>query len=99
MLLAGDGLDNKTIAARLGAHPDTVGNWRQRYAAAGRDGLHDEPRSGAPRQIDDAKIAETIRKTLEATPADATHWSLRSMAAAVGYAPSTIHRIWRAFGL
>ena len=29
----------------------------------------------------------------------ATHWSLRSMAKAVGYAPSTIHRIWRGFGL
>jgi hypothetical protein len=30
---------------------------------------------------------------------DATHGSLRSMARAVGHAPSTIHRIWRAFGL
>ena len=28
-----------------------------------------------------------------------THWSLRSMARASGHAPSTIHRIWRAFGL
>jgi transposase len=37
--------------------------------------------------------------TLEETPVDATHWSLRSMARATGYAPSTIHRIWRAFGL
>jgi hypothetical protein len=36
---------------------------------------------------------------LEVTPLGATHWSLRSMAKAVGYAPSTIHRIWRAFGL
>lgn len=33
------------------------------------------------------------------TPAGATPWSLRSMARAVGHAPSTIHRIWRAFGL
>ena len=31
--------------------------------------------------------------------AGATHWSLHSMPRAVGYAPSTIHRIWRAFGL
>ena len=40
-----------------------------------------------------------VRRTLEETPPDATHWSLRSMARAVGHAPSTIHRIWRAFGL
>ena len=26
-------------------------------------------------------------------------WSLRGMAGATGYAPSTIHRIWQAFGL
>ena len=32
-------------------------------------------------------------------PADATHWSLRSMARSTDYAPSTIHRIWRAFEL
>ena len=61
-------------------------------------GLYDEPRPGAPRQIGDEAIAETIRRTLETT-ADATHWSLRSMARAVGHAPSTIHRIWRAFGV
>ena len=30
---------------------------------------------------------------------DATHWSVRSMAEAVGMKPTTIHRIWRAFSL
>jgi hypothetical protein len=47
----------------------------------------------------DDEIAETTRLTLETTPPGATHWSLRSMAAAVGHAPSTIHRIWKAFCL
>ena len=61
--------------------------------------LYDEPRPGAPRQIGDDAIAEAVRLTLEETPPDATHWSLRSMARASGHAPSTIHRIWRAFGL
>jgi hypothetical protein len=54
---------------------------------------------GAPRRIGDDQIAETIRRTLEEVPPDATHWSLRGMAGAMGYAPSTIYRIWRAFGL
>jgi len=40
-----------------------------------------------------------IRKTLETRPEGSTHWSLRTMAKAVGHAPSTVHRIWRAFGL
>lgn len=99
VLLAADGLENKEIVARLKIAPDTVGTWRRRFAAQGIDGLYDEPRPGAPRQIGDDEVAETIRKTLEETPNAATHWSLRSMAKAVGYAPSTIHRIWKAFGL
>ena len=99
VLLAAEGLENKVIAARLGAAQDTVGKWRRRFAERRLDGLYDEPRPGAPRRIGDDAIAETVRRTLEETPPDATHWSLRSMARSVGYAPSTIHRIWRAFGL
>src|SRR3546814_20749199 len=57
------------------------------------------PRSGRPREIGDDEVAETIRLSLETTPRGATHWSLRSMAEAVDHAPSTIHRIWKAFGL
>ncbi len=99
VLAAADGLQNKVIAALIGSDPNTVGKWRRRFAERGLDGLYDEPRPGAPRRIGDDAIAETIRKTLEETPPGATHWSLRSMARATGYAPSTIHRIWQAFGL
>jgi transposase len=99
VLLAADGLLNKEIVKRLKIHSDTVGMWRRRFATDGIDGLYDEARPGAPRQIGDDEIANTIRKTLEEVPRGATHWSLRSMAKVTGYAPSTIHRIWRAFGL
>ena len=94
-----EGLENKAIVERLGADANTVGKWRRRFAERRLDGLYDEPRSGAPRKIGDERIAEIIGRTLEETPPDGTHWSLRSMARAVGYAPSTIHRIWQAFGL
>ncbi len=99
VLAAADGLENKEICRRLDVVPNTAGKWRRRYAEQGIDGLHDEARPGAPREIGDDEIAETIRLTLERTPEGATHWSLRSMAEAVGHAPSTIHRIWKAFGL
>ncbi len=99
VLLASDGRENKEIARQLGATEDTVGKWRRRFAERRCDGLHDEPRPGTPRQIGDDEVAEVVRLTLEETPPDATHWSLRSMASAVGHAPSTVHRIWQAFGL
>jgi transposase/lambda repressor-like predicted transcriptional regulator len=99
VLLAAEGRTNKVIAAALGVGQHTVGKWRTRFAEARLDGLSDEPRPGAPRTIGDAKIAEVIQRTLETTPSNATHWSLRSMAKAAGLAPSTIHRIWQAFSL
>ena len=99
VLAAAAGLENKAICVEVGADANTVSKWRRRFAANRLDGLLDEPRPGTPRKIGDDAIAETIRLTLEATPSGATHWSLRSMARSVGYAPSTIHRIWRAFGL
>jgi transposase len=99
VLAAAGGLKNKEIALKLGVCTHTVGTWRNRFANHRMDGLYDEPRPGAPREIGDDEIASTIRKTLETRPKGSTHWSLRSMAKEIGHAPSTVHRIWRAFGL
>ena len=93
------GAHNKDVATRLGIDPVTVSKWRRRYLADGLDGLRDEPRSGTPRTVDDARIAAVITRTLESLPADATHWSSRGMARASGLSASTVQRIWRAFGL
>ena len=99
VLSAARGLTNQEIAAKHDVCAHTAGLWRNRFARYGMDGLYDEPRPGAPRRIGDDEIATTIRKTLQTRPKGATHWSLRTMARAVGHAPSTIHRIWQAFGL
>ena len=99
VLAAAGGFNNREIAAKLGVCAATAGTWRNRFAESRMDGLYDEPRPGAPRRIGDDEIASTIRKTLESVPQGATHWSLRSMAKEIGHAPSTVHRIWRAFGL
>ena len=99
VLAAASGLKNKAIATKLGLCTHTVGTWRNRFAENRMDGLYDDPRPGAPREIGDDEIAATIRKTLETRPKGATHWSLRTMAKEIGHAPSTVHRIWRAFGL
>jgi hypothetical protein len=63
------------------------------------EGLLDEARPGRPRTIDDDQVAAVIERTLRTTPADATHWSIRSMAAETGFSHSTIRRMWVAFGL
>ena len=99
VLAAAEGTPNTEIAAALGCHPVTAGKWRRRFAQRRLDGLSDEPRPGAPRTISDAQIEAVIVKTLEEQPHNATQWSTRSMAAAVGMSQTAISKIWRAFGL
>ena len=99
VLAAADGRSNEAIATREGVTPHTVGKWRRRFVEHGPDGLLDEPRPGAPRTIGDERVEAVIVKTLEEKPADATHWSTRSMARAMGMSQASISRIWRAFGL
>lgn len=99
VLACAEGGQNTEVAAKLGLNRSTVGKWRRRFVERRVDGLHDEPRSGTPRTIDDARIEAVIVKTLESLPEDATHWSSRGMAKASGLSVSTVQRVWRAFGL
>jgi transposase len=99
ILRCADGLQSKTVAAELGLHEHTVGKWRRRFLKDRCDGLLDEARPGRPRTIDDDQVAEVIERTLRTTPRDATHWSIRSMAAETGFSHTTIRRMWAAFGL
>jgi transposase len=99
VLAAAEGRSSLEIAEELGCTSSTVGKWRVRFAQRGIDGLHDEPRPGKPRSIRDEDVERVIVKTLEEQPANATHWSTRSMAAATGMSQSAVSRIWRAFGL
>jgi transposase len=99
VLLAAEGLNNNTVAERVGVNQATVVKWRKRYLARGVDGLIDEPRPGAPRKITDVAVEEVVVRTLEESPVDATHWSTRDLAKRVGMSASSVGRIWQAFGL
>jgi transposase len=99
VLACAEGSENREVAAGLHVDQGTVGKWRRRFVERRIDGLRDEPRSGTPRTIDDARIEGVVVKTLESLPADATHWSSRGMAKASGISVSSVQRIWRAFGL
>lgn len=93
------GLSNSEVARRLGVTPHTVGKWRARFVAARLDGLSDAARPGTPRQVGDEVVEDVVVKTLETMPKGASRWSTRDMAKKAGVSPSTVSRIWRAFGL
>ncbi len=69
------------------------------FRAGSSEGLSDESRSEQPNCLAAERVAEMIERTLTTTPADATHWSLRSMAQETDLSHTKIRRIWGAFGL
>lgn len=99
VLSCGQGISNAEVARKQHVTPPTVGKWRERFREFRLDGLLDEPRVGAPRQITDSQIEEVVTQTLESMPANSTHWSTRLMAEATGLSQNAIVRIWHAFGL
>ena len=99
VLACAEGRNNTAVAARLRVSRPTVRKWRDRFLARRLDGLGDEPRPGVPRTISDARVEEVVVRTLEEVPEGATHWSKRELARQVGISPTSVHRIWRAFGL
>ena len=67
---------------------------------AGVDGLlRDKSRPPGTPPLSAAIKTLVLTKTMRETPPDATHWSVRSMARAVGISHTSVQNIWRAHGL
>jgi transposase len=100
VLLASDGLSATAIAAGAGKSVLTVRRWRRRYIAKGVDGLlKDATRPPRRKPLTVEKIKQVVHMTLHEKPPNATHWSMRSMAAAAGISYSSVQRIWHAHEL
>ena len=99
ILACAHGANNSEVARGLRLMRQTVGKWRSRFIERRLDGLLDEPRPGAPRKLDDARIEQLIATTLNGLPREATHWSTRLLAKKLKVSQSTVSRVWRAFGL
>ena len=68
VLRCAGGKTNDAVARDVGVTRQTVGRWRDRFVRKRVDGLLDEPRPGAPRQIGDADVERVVRLTLETKP-------------------------------
>jgi transposase len=100
VLRAWEGLENKQIAAEMGIMPEKAARWRNRFLEGGLAALEkDAPRPGRTRIITERQVKKVVKMTLHQKPANATHWSTRSMAAAAGISEASVRRIWHAHGL
>jgi transposase len=100
VLLSADGAGTMAIVRAVGKSKRTVARWLERYRALGATGLRrDASRPSRKPPLSATVIARVVHMTLHEKPPNATHWSIRSMAAAVGLSRSSIQRIWKAHGL
>jgi transposase len=84
----------------MGIMPEKVARWRKRFLEGGIVALEkDAPRPGRARTIRERQVRKIVEMTLHQKPANATHWSTRTMAAASGVSEASVRRIWRAHGL
>ena len=61
--------------------------------------LRDKPCLAGRTLLAAAMINQVLTKTATESPPDATHWSARAMAKAVGISPRSVQRIWAGHGL
>jgi transposase len=99
-LLASEGKSNSSIAQQLKTSRPTVILWRSRFMDGGPESLReDAPGRGRKAVISASKIKQVVEATLQTKPKAATHWTVRTMAAAQAISPATVQRIWEAHGL
>ncbi len=98
VLLRAEGVKQRDVAERLGVSVACVNKWSQRFDREGLAGLRDLPGRGRrptiPLQTVEKVVTEAGR-----TPPGRQRWSTRTLAAAVGIAPSSVGRIWHQQGL
>jgi transposase len=100
LLLAAEGQQDKQIAATLKITPKKVSRWRRRFLTLGLAGLQrDASRPGRSPKITASFVRRVVNLTTRQKPPNATHWSTRSMARAVGISEASVRRIWHSHGL
>src|SRR5262249_36711840 len=100
VVLATDGLTAEAIPAGGGKRLLTGGRRRGRCIAQGGGGVFkDAQRPPGRKPLSAETIKRVVHMTLHERPPNATQWSARTMAKAVGISYTSVQRIWRAHGL
>ena len=100
VLATADGLGTMAIMRRTGKSKPCVWRWQERFVAAGVEGLRrDKTRPARKKPLSAEVKLKVLTKTANETPANATHWSTRSMAKEIGISRTSVQRIWAEAGL
>jgi transposase len=88
------------VAQSIGVSRPTVWRWQQRFAESGIDGLlRDKTRKPGKAPIASETAARVVAMACTEPPHEATHWTGRAMAKAIGISLGSVQRIWQAHKL
>ena len=97
VLLSADRLPVLAVASRTDASRPAVWRWQQRFAEQGVDGLlRDKTRKPGKKPLPAATVAKILALPCGKPPRQATHWTGRMVAKAVGVSLRAVQRIWEA---
>lgn len=100
ILLSADRLPVIEVARQTGVGRPTVWRWQQRFAEEGVEGLlRDKTRKPGKSPLSTGTVAEVLALPCREPPGEATHWSGRMVADAVGVSLRAVQRIWAAHRL
>src|SRR5215831_10699767 len=100
LLLASRGLSNHSIAQQTGFSRPTVLAVRAAFAKGGMEAI----RKGKKRQRSRRTLTPEVEQkildtTLKTRPANATHWSVRVLAAKLGVSRMMVQRVWQRYDI
>jgi len=100
VLATADGLGTNAVMRRTGKSKPCVWRWQERYIDEGVPGLlRDKTRPSRIAPLSAEKKLAIIEKTATEKPVNATHWSARKMAKAIGVSHRSVQRVWAGAGL
>ena len=100
VLLSADRLPVAQVARQTGVSRPSVWRWQRRFAEAGVAGLlRDKTRPPGTPPLPAETVARVVALTCSEPLGEATHWTGRAMAKAIGISLRSVQRIWQAFDL
>ena len=88
------------VARRSGIARPAVWRWQRRYTEQGVDGLlRDKTRKPGKAPLPAKTVAKVLALPCSEPPGNATHWTGRAVAKAVGISLRAVQRIWEAHRL
>jgi transposase len=100
VLMAAEGAGVMEIMRTVGVNKSTVWRWQDYFVEAGVNGLvkgRSKPPGKKPLSAEFKR--RVLEKTVKERPANATHWTVRTMGEEMGISHTSVQRIWAEAGL